>query len=96
MGSVSLIEHNMDTRMDLGPWLAALYVRPGHRGRGFGRSLIERCEHEAWTTGADRLYLYTDTARAIYEHLGWVTLGTEPYEGTIVTLMQKVRPPLRA
>ena len=91
VGSVSLIAHNMDTRMDLTPWLAALYVRPEHQGRGFGRALVERCEVEAWATGADVLYLYTDTAQGLYEQLGWTAIGTEPYEGTTVTLMARRR-----
>lgn len=28
VGTVSLVEHNMDTRLDLRPWLAALFVLP--------------------------------------------------------------------
>jgi GNAT superfamily N-acetyltransferase len=92
VGSVSLVESNMDTRPDLSPWLAALFVIPSHRGRGIGTALIRRCEREAWSVGANRLYLHTTTAQDLYERLGWATLGEEAYEGGCVILM--VREPL--
>jgi GNAT superfamily N-acetyltransferase len=82
----------MDTRPDLSPWLAALFVIPSHRGRGIGTALIRRCEREAWSVGANRLYLHTTTAQDLYERLGWATLGEEAYEGGSVILM--VREPL--
>ncbi len=39
IGSVSLIEHNMDTNAYLTPWLASLFVLPEYRERGVGSSL---------------------------------------------------------
>jgi GNAT superfamily N-acetyltransferase len=87
VGSVSLVENNMDTRKDLSPWLAALYVIPSYRRRGIGTALVRRCEQEAWSTGVKRLYLHTTTARDLYERLGWATLGEEAYEGGRVTVM---------
>jgi GNAT superfamily N-acetyltransferase len=87
VGSVSLIEHNMDTRRELTPWLAALFVLPSHRGRGIGAALVRRCEEEAWATGATRLYLYTSPARLFYARLGWSTFAEVMYEGKRVTIM---------
>ncbi|MEA2580093.1 MAG: hypothetical protein QOE83_985 [Actinomycetota bacterium] len=92
VGSVSFVENDMDTRLDLSPWLAALFVIPSHRGRGIGTALIRRCEQEAWSVGANCLYLHTTTAQDLYERLGWVTLGEEAYEDGSVMLM--VREPL--
>jgi GNAT superfamily N-acetyltransferase len=39
VGSVSLIASNMDTRPELTPWLAALFVLPQYRRRGVGTAL---------------------------------------------------------
>jgi GNAT superfamily N-acetyltransferase len=87
VGSVSLIEHNMDTHKELTPWLAALFVLPSHRGQGIGTALVQRCEEEAWATGANRLYLYTSPARLFYARLGWSTFAEVMYEGKRVTIM---------
>lgn len=64
VGTVSLIEHNMDIRLDLRPWLAALFVLPAFRHQGVGASLVRRCESETRTLGERRLYLYTSMAEA--------------------------------
>jgi len=86
---VSLIESNMDTRKDLTPWLAALFVVPEHRGRGIGAALVRRCEREAALAGADRLYLYTARAIQYHRRLGWLVMSEEVYEDEPVTIMCK-------
>lgn len=86
-GSVSLVERNMDTRPELSPWLAALWVRPEHRGRGVGTGLVRRCEEEARRLRARRLYLYTETAASFYASLGWSVVTQEEYEGEPVVVM---------
>lgn len=91
VGSVSLIEHNMDIHQELSPWLAALFVLPSHRGQGIGTALVRRCEDEAWATGASRLYLYTSTAKRFYARLGWSTFAEDVYEGEPVTIMARGR-----
>jgi GNAT superfamily N-acetyltransferase len=92
VGSVSLIEHNMDTHQELTPWLAALFVLPSHRGQGIGTALVQRCEEEAWGTGANRLYLYTSLAKRFYARLGWSMFAEDAYEGTSVTIMVREAP----
>src|ERR1051325_5200781 len=42
LGSAMLIDHDMDTRMELTPWLAGVFVAPDYRGRGMGGALVER------------------------------------------------------
>jgi len=39
LGSVTLVEHDMETRCDLSPWLAGLYVASAYRGQGVGTAL---------------------------------------------------------
>jgi ribosomal protein S18 acetylase RimI-like enzyme len=60
-----------------------VYVSPSHRGRGFGRAVVEACVHHAraWP-GVDSVSLSVSAegtaAKALYESLGFVTWGTEP------------------
>jgi predicted N-acetyltransferase YhbS len=91
VGTVSLIESNMDTRPDLTPWLAALYVLPQYRRQGIGRALVRRCEYEASEAGFSRLYLYARRARqwTYYRRLGWIDLSKEQYEGESILIMRR-------
>jgi predicted amidohydrolase/GNAT superfamily N-acetyltransferase len=89
VGSVSLVERNMDSRSDLSPWLAALWVRPEHRGRGIGTVLTRRCEEEARRLKIDRLYLYTESAAGFYAGLGWKVLSEEEYECAPIVVMSR-------
>jgi GNAT superfamily N-acetyltransferase len=86
-GSVSLVARNMDTRPELSPWLASLWVRPQCRGRGIGAALVRRCEEEARRLGIRRLHLYTEAAADFYGRLGWSVLAQEQYEGESVVVM---------
>ena len=56
-------------------YLAELYVRPAHRGRGIGRALMEAVLAEARARGADRIEIGVDEpdlgARRLYESLGF-------------------------
>lgn len=88
-GSVSLVEHNMDTRPELSPWLAALWVRPEYRGRGVGTGLVGRCEEETRRLGVRRLHLYTEEASGFYAPLGWSVASQEEYEGESVVVMTR-------
>ena len=88
-GSAMLITSDMDTRPDLTPWLAGVYVLAGHRGRGIGAALVTRVEAEAAALGVARLYLYTPDAMAFYARLGWAAEERCEYLGQAVTLMSK-------
>jgi GNAT superfamily N-acetyltransferase len=52
-----LVAHDMDTRMDLSPWLAGVFVAPHHRRRGVGAALVQRIIDEATGLGVEQLYL---------------------------------------
>jgi predicted N-acetyltransferase YhbS len=87
IGSVSIVERDMSTHPDLGPWLAAVYVVPAFRGQAVGSELVRRAVWRAAELGADRVYLYTDDAQGFYERLGWSTVAEEEYEGHCVAIM---------
>lgn len=59
----------------------ALFVEPGHEGRGHGRRLHDAMVAWLWAQGLKRLWLTTGPAtRAarFYEAAGWQLAGTEP------------------
>lgn len=73
-GCAGLIPNDFISRMDLWPWLCALYVEEDCRGRGLGALLIERCKQDAKKLGFPALYLCTDHI-GYYERYGFEYLA---------------------
>ena len=69
IGSVVLVEQDMDTHPELSPWLAGLYVLPAYRGRGLGTALARHATDRCIAMGFEKLYLYTSRARSLYGRL---------------------------
>ncbi len=88
-GSASLVANDMETRPDLSPWLATVFVEPGQRGRGIGAALVDRVGGEALRLGFRELYLFTPDRAGWYARLGWTEMETVLYRGTRVTLMKR-------
>ncbi|MEM7530596.1 MAG: GNAT family N-acetyltransferase [Chloroflexota bacterium] len=88
LGSSSLIPHDMDTRLDLTPWLASVYTDEAHRGRGVGSAIVQRVMDEAKKLGVETLYLMTPDRQTFYERLGWVRVEDVEYLDEMVTIMQ--------
>jgi GNAT superfamily N-acetyltransferase len=89
VGLASLVFYDMDTRKDLSPWLAGVFVSPAFRGRGHGAALVTAIEEQAAQLGIETLYLYTNTAQGLYERLGWKEIEREHYRGREVVIMGK-------
>lgn len=87
LGSATLVEHDMSTRLDLTPWLAGVYIKPQYRGQGVGSALVRHSVGKAADMGVKRLYLYTSSARDFYAKLGWHDVADDYYEGQPVTIM---------
>jgi GNAT superfamily N-acetyltransferase len=87
LGSASVVRNDMDTHPELTPWLASVYVKPEARGRGVGSALVRRVMDEVAALGISRLYLFTESARGLYEKLGWHEIGAEYFQGIDVTIM---------
>jgi GNAT superfamily N-acetyltransferase len=69
--SAMLLAHDMDSRPQLTPWLAGVFVKPQCRRKGTGSALVKRIEAEARSLGVSTLYLYTPQTESLYERLGW-------------------------
>ena len=87
LGSASLIRHDMDTRLELSPWLAGVFVAPEHRGQGIGAQLVRRIMGEAGALHVSILYLYTVHSEAFYSNLGWSLLEHCDYRKQKIAIM---------
>ena len=87
LGSASLIEHDMDSRLELTPWLAGVFVAPQHRRKGIGAVLVRRVMDEATSLRVSKLYLYTVDSTGFYANLGWSWLEHTSYRDKEVSIM---------
>ena len=87
VGGISLVENNMSSHRDLSPWVAGTFVHSSRRGEGIGTALVEHALARARELDVDRIYLYTERARALYERLGFRHLWDEVYEGEPVAVI---------
>jgi N-acetylglutamate synthase-like GNAT family acetyltransferase len=88
MGSSAIIENDMDTRPELTPWLASVFVAKEFRNQGIGSRLVKHVIEKARKAGIRELYLFTPDRVAFYERLGWQVLNNEEeYRGHWVTVM---------
>ena len=87
LGSASLISHDMNTRMDLSPWLASVYVPVEQRNRGIGSALVRHVVKHADMLGYRTIYLFTPDREAFYARLGWSLMERTEYHGHRVPIM---------
>jgi Predicted acetyltransferase len=74
IGTYAILRNDINSRQDLCPWLACLYVAEEHRGKGIGAKLLEHGLSVASAKGYDNLYLSTDLEN-YYERYGWINTG---------------------
>lgn len=74
VAGAGLIPNDFISRMDLMPWLCALFVEPAWRGHALGARLIRRLRLDAARMGFDHLYLCTDHV-GYYEKYGFEYLA---------------------
>jgi predicted N-acetyltransferase YhbS len=87
LGSASLIPHDMDTRMELTPWLAGVFVGPAYRRKGIASELVRRIVAEAAKLKVPLLYLYTVHSEKLYAGLGWTLQERTTYRDQNVVIM---------
>jgi GNAT superfamily N-acetyltransferase len=90
VGTASLVDADLDTRPDLTPWLAGVFVAPEYRGKNLAPPLVRRVEDAAQAAGARTLWLHTEHAEGLYAKLGWEAVGPEMDHQVAVTLMKRL------
>ncbi len=68
--SYALLVNDINSRQDLVPWFACLFVNPEHRNKSYAETLLQHGLNQAKTKGFDNLYLSSDLEN-FYERKGW-------------------------
>jgi len=83
VGGVGLITNDFISRMDLWPWLCALYIEEDYRGQNLSARLIEQLKVDCAKMGFETFYLATDHV-GFYEKHGfkYIADGHHPWGET--------------
>lgn len=74
IGCAGLITNDFISRMDLWPWICALYIEPEYRGLRYSKLLLDQAKHDAKNAGFSSVYLCTNHI-GLYEKYGFDFIG---------------------
>lgn len=75
IGGAGLITNDFISRMDLYPWICALYIEEDYRGNSYVALFLEKAKEDAKQGGFSSLYLCSDHV-GYYEKYGFSRIGT--------------------
>lgn len=75
IGCAGLITNDFISRMDLYPWLCAVYIEPEKRGNHYFKYLLDKAIEDTRKGGFTHLYLSTDLD-GYYEQYGFAYVDT--------------------
>ena len=81
IGCAGLITNDFISRMDLYPWVCAVFIDEAHRGNAYATLLLDRAKTDTAKAGYDHLYLSTSHV-GYYEKYGfrYIGQGYHPWE----------------
>ncbi|MGD1891078.1 MAG: GNAT family N-acetyltransferase [Cyclobacteriaceae bacterium] len=74
IGCAGLVTNDFISRMDLYPWVCAVFIDEKHRGNAYGSLLLEKAKSDALAAGFENLYLSMEHI-GYYEKYGFNYVG---------------------